>query len=215
MALYPYPKLTDSGRFLLYTVGVVVCVVVMGALIISCNRRPVHAERPWGQGYETAQGSYMEPDHSWAYYYMMNRMLWQDARPTYHVYVPPPNHPTYYRPWRTDIPNTITYRSPRTAVTPARSSGGFAPSPVGTGGSAQTPARTTGGFSRPAAAPSPRSTGGFSQPPPAPARSTGGFSTPKPSSPPPTRSSGGFSKSSSSPPKSSPSRSSGGFSKKK
>jgi len=210
MPQYPYPKLTESGRFLLYTVGIVVGVVVMAALIVSCNRRPVTtAERPWGQGYETSAG-YMQPDHGFMYYWMMNRLLWQDARPTYHVYYPPAGYPSYYRPWRTDIPNTVTYRPP-TAVTPARTSGGFSSHPT-------TPSpRSTGGFSpssSPSAAPSPsRSTGGFSSSPASSPRSTGGFSgssKPSSASPSPSRTSGGFSKPSS--PSSSP-RSSGGFSK--
>lgn len=243
MSDYPYPKVTESGRFLLYTVGVVVCVVLMAAFIVSCNRRPAQAERAWGQGYEVpidgGRSVYMEPDHSWFYYYMLNRMLWQDTRPSYHVYMPPAGYAETYRPWYHDTSRYRLETLPAPMATgtsaPTRTSGGFSqPSP----GTSQTPTaqpsratsqrdpaptRTTGGFSQPLPATShshqaSESSQATSQTSTAPSRTTGGFSQPTKStsqSPQaPSRTSGGFSRPLPPPPPPS-SRTTGGFSKPK
>lgn len=177
--------------------GVIIVILASG---VSCRRQPQYAERPWGQGYDTPQGQYMEPDHGWFYYWMMSRVLMQSTQPTYHVYLPPPGYPVYYRPWQ----SRDYYRD---------TSGRFVqrPTPV----APRPDPRRDGGFT-PRTSPDPRSSGGFAKPAPPAAnpRSSGGFTRPAPPAANP-RSSGGFSRPSSSPKPSSSPRSSGGFSKKK
>jgi hypothetical protein len=172
----------------------------------------------YAQGYESPTG-YMQPDHSYLYYWMLyhSTMGMYQPQPVYHVYMIPPGYPSDYRPWRAneyarDTSGRFVRRPP--AATPARTSGGFS-QPA----QSQAPSRTSGGFSRPAPiqTPASRTSGEFS-PPAVPAstpatRTSGGFDQPKTTPPASSapRASGGFSRPT---PSASP-RSSGGFSKKK
>jgi hypothetical protein len=201
----PTPHITTSGRYLLGTVGLVAGVLLLSVLIISCSRTArlqARAERPWDQGYETPQG-YMQPDHSFFYYWMMTSTFRQ-PQPSYHLYVPPPDYPSHYRPWLDYDRTTRTVRErPRAAApaassytpreAPTRDNGGFAPKAAPR---RETPTRDNGGFSRstPAARPAPtRDTGGFApKAPPRAAPPRAAPSRPAPSRPAPTRSSGGF-----------------------
>lgn len=169
-------------RVLVLLIGALTTVTLC-ALLISACRPTYHAERPWGQGYETSAG-YMQPDHGWAYYYLMNRLLWQDVSPTYHVYVPPPGYAPSYRPWYRESRGPVRQAPspPANAVTPARATGGFTRAPAAPQPSPRVtaPSRTSGGFSKPAAPPPSRTSGGFSKPSsPATSRTSGGFSKPK------------------------------------
>lgn len=209
----PKPHLTIAGRYVVYGLGIVAGLVVFGLLLQACIRAPRYAYAlPPGQGYETPAG-YMEPDHSWVYYWTMNQLLLQDRRPSYHVYVPPPSYPATFRPWHDDTP----YRPKRVYVpapepapyVPTRTNGGFASPPSQPSQRAVAPTRQNGGFTHEErnytpSAPS-RTSGGFSTAskpaPAAPSRTNGGFSSPKASTPPskqaerpaPSRTSGGFS----------------------
>ncbi len=183
-------------RLTVILLGVIGVVVLSAVLLSACRRQTVVvAERPWGSGYETSAG-YMQPDHGWFYYYMMNRMFWQDTRPSYHIYAPPAGYAPTYRPWyHDDVRYRVSTPAPPSAATPARTSGGFVPA-------SSVPTRRSGGFAPAPQVPT-RTSGGF-----APAPSAKTAQTPsRPAQAAPTRTSGGFSRPSSS----APSRTSGGF----
>lgn len=162
-------------------------VLAMTVVLGGC-RHKAPTQDTWGQGYETktstGQSAYMEPDHSFLYYYVLYHIFFSGStQPTYHVYVAPAGSPAGYRSWhaRPTVP-----AGPSSVVSPSapsRSSGGFFSTPSGTQvrPSVQTPSRSTGGFSAPSV---PRS---YSVP--APTRSSGGFSSGSSSV---GRSSGGF-----------------------
>lgn len=150
------------------------CIVALCAAIGGCSTPPQAAQ--WGQGQETPQG-YMEPEHSFYYYYFMYHVLWSNPQPVYHVYIPPPGYDRSYRPWYTDRDRYYRPRDVPPTSNPV--------APVAQPAKPMQPApRSTGGFSQPPAPKTqaaPRSSGGFAPPKPAPAapRSSGGFSSSK------------------------------------
>lgn len=144
---------------------------LLALLLSSCGSTPQQAQ--WGQGYESPQG-YMEPAHSWWYYWLIyhSTLGFYQPYPTYHVYSVPYGYPRDYRPWRateyTRTPSGAVVRQAPSAATPAPSAGGFA-KPMIRDPRADA-SRSAGGFSKPAAprpSPAPR----------APTRSSGGFSS--------------------------------------
>lgn len=196
MATEPNPHVTKAGRWLLYTVGGLAGVILLTVLVNGCIRKaPRVVERPWGQGYDTPTGQYMQPDHGFFYYWMWTQVLRSNVQPTYHVYLPPGGAPTWYRPWHEreyyrDSTGRFTKRP-----APAPSSGGFTTSKPAWSSSPSYSKPNSGGFNRSTkptySAPSRPSSGGFSAPRSAPSRpSSGGFSS-RPSTP-SRPSSGGF-----------------------
>ena len=179
-------------RWVPFTVIGLLGVLVILSIIVMVRHKPVpreyYAEKPIQQANGTVV--IQQPDHGWAYYWLMAQAN-RPVRPTYHVYVPPPPR-TYVQPIASSTPPSST------PATSPRDTGGFSRPPTRTPTASQI-LRSTGGFSKP--------TSTSTSP-----RNTGGFSSTKPTSSASPRNSGGFSKSAT--PSSSP-RSSGGFSKPK
>ena len=166
----------------------------------ACSRAP---QPQWGQGYDSPQGQYMEPDHSYFYYWMMYHStlgLYQ-PQPVYHVYVAPAGYPREYRPWQSreyvrDSGGRFVRKPPPPPAPRSQTTGGYSQSKP----TAATPSRSTGGYAQAPAPPvkaSSQTSGGYTAkppstpPPPKSSQATGGYSS-KPSQP-SSRATGGYS----------------------
>ena len=133
-----------------------IIVVLIFILAVLMFRAPSPDRSRWGQGYESdykGQQVYMQPDHSYLYYWWMYHIfLNNNVQPTYHVYTPPAGAPSTFRPWMDDTPyrpkpdyssSSGGFSTPSTTSSPSidwgSSSGGFSSSPSFSSGS--------GGFS--------------------------------------------------------------------
>jgi hypothetical protein len=203
----------------------IVLAVILATTIGCGGNQP---QQQWAQGYESPNG-YMQPDHGYFYYWMLYHTSFgmYQPQPVYHVYVIPQGYPSDYRPWRAreymrDTSGRFVRRPP-SAVTPARSTGGFA--------NQSAPGTFTNGTSdrhsieSPTTSPTDRKSGGFAKPPNdsgvpsfevSPDRKSGGFAKSAEATPTTTRQSGGFAKQADPSKAASPAtttRQSGGFAK--